>query len=86
MISIYKKYIYQKFFLNFLKVSFVFFVMIIIMNLFEEVKFLKDTDNLFLLPISLTLLNAPSVLFEILPFIILISININSFTKIDLGP
>ena len=73
MISIYKKYIYQKFFVNFLKVSFVFFVMIIIMNLFEEVKFLKDTDNLFLLPISLTLLNAPSVLFEILPFIILIS-------------
>lgn len=44
-----------------------------IMNLFEEMKFLQNSDNLFLLPFFLTLLNAPSVFFEILPFIILIS-------------
>ena len=73
MISVYKKYIYSKYLFNFLKVSSVFFIIIMIMNLFEEIKFLQDSDNLFLLPFFLTLLNAPSVFFEILPFIILIS-------------
>ena len=73
MISVYKKYIYSKYLFNFLKVSSVFFIIIMIMNLFEEIKFLQDSDNLFLLPFFLTLLNAPSVFFEILPIIILIS-------------
>ena len=73
IIQIHKKYIYQKYFYSFLKVSFVFFVMIIIMNLFEEIRFLKDTDNFILLPFFLTLLNTPSIFFEILPFVILIS-------------
>ena len=73
MVSIYKRYLYLKYFYSFLKVSFIFFIMIIIMNLFEEIKFLKDTDNFILLPFSLTLLNAPSIFFEILPFVFLIS-------------
>ncbi len=73
MISTYKKYIYQKYLLSFLKVSSVFFILIIIMNLFEEIRFLNETDNILFLPIFLTLLNAPSIFFEILPFIILIS-------------
>ncbi len=73
MVSIYKKYLYLKYFYSFLKVSFIFFIMIIIMNLFEEIKFLKDSDNFILLPLSLTLLNSPSIFFEILPFVILIS-------------
>ncbi len=73
MISVYKKYIYTKYLLNFLKVSFVFFIMIIIMNLFEEIKFLNNSETFFLLPFFLTLLNAPSIFFEILPFIFLIS-------------
>ena len=73
IMQIHKKYIYQKYLYSFLKVSFVFFVMIIIMNLFEEIRFLKDTDNFILLPFFLTLLNTPSIFFEILPFVILIS-------------
>ena len=73
MISVYKKYIYSKYIINFIKVSSIFFVLIIIMNLFEEIKFLQDSENFFLLPFFLTLLNAPSIFFEILPFIILIS-------------
>ena len=43
------------------------------MNLFEEINFLKDSDNVILLPLYLTILNTPSILFEIFPFIILIS-------------
>ena len=42
------------------------------MNLFEEIGFFKDSDKFILLPIYLTLLNTPSVLFEIFPFIFLI--------------
>ena len=73
MFSTYKKYIYLKYIFNILKVSLVFFVMIIIMNLFEEIKFLNDTSSDVFLPLFLTLLNAPSLFFEIAPFIFLIS-------------
>jgi lipopolysaccharide export system permease protein len=47
--------------------------MIVIMNLFEEIKFLNDTSSDVFLPLFLTLLNAPSLFFEIAPFIFLIS-------------
>lgn len=73
MISTYKKYIYLKYIFNILKVSSIFFVMIIIMNLFEEIKFLNETSSDIFLPLFLTLLNAPSIFFEIAPFIFLIS-------------
>ena len=73
MISTYKKYIYLNYIFNILKVSLVFFVMIVIMNLFEEIKFLNDTNSDVFLPLFLTLLNAPSLFFEIAPFIFLIS-------------
>ena len=73
MISTYKKYIYLNYIFNILKVSLIFFVMIVIMNLFEEIKFLNDTSSDVFLPLFLTLLNAPSLFFEIAPFIFLIS-------------
>ncbi len=73
MIPSYKKYIYVKYFNSLIKVSFVFFSISIIMNLFEEINFLKDSNNVILLPLYLTILNTPSILFEIFPFIILIS-------------
>ena len=73
MISNYKKYIYKIYFYNLLKVSLVFISLSIIMNLFEEIDFLKETDNKVFLPLLLTILNTPSVIFEIFPFIFLIS-------------
>lgn len=73
MIKNYKKNIYNIYFNCLFKVSFVFFTLIIIMNLFEEINFFKETNANIFLPIYLTLLNAPSILFEIFPFIILIS-------------
>ena len=74
MISNYKKNIYRTYFSCLFKISFVFLILIIIMNLFEEINFFKDTSNQsFFLPIYLTFLNAPSILFEIFPFIILLS-------------
>ncbi len=73
MISIHKKYIYSKYLFSFSKVSAVFFILVIIMNLFEEIKFLNETDSSIFLPIFLTLLNAPSIFFEIAPFVFLIT-------------
>ena len=68
----YKKYIFKKFIFSLSKVTVVFTSVIIIMNLFEEISFFKDNDQFILLPIYLTLLNVPSILFEIFPFIFLI--------------
>ena len=73
MIYNYKKYIFKKFLINFAKVTFIFSTVILIMNLFEEISFFKDNEEFLLLPIYLTLLNIPSILFEIFPFIFLIS-------------
>tara|TARA_Y100001958_G_C21198117_1_gene525138 strand:- start:376 stop:1362 length:987 start_codon:yes stop_codon:yes gene_type:complete len=42
------------------------------MNLFEEINFFKDNEEFILMPIYLTLLNIPSILFEIFPFVFLI--------------
>ena len=73
MISIHKKYIYKKFFICFGKVFVVFSSIILVMNMFEEMSFFKNEQNNFFLPVFLTLLNLPSLLFEIFPFIFLIT-------------
>lgn len=73
MISIYQKYIIYSFLKNLFRVSIFFFSLIIILNLFEELSFFKDSDVSFYLPIFITLLNSPSVLFDILPFVFLIT-------------
>ena len=72
MILFYKKNIIYTFLKNIFSVSVVFFSLVIIMNIFEEMSFFKDIDISFIMPIFLTILNAPSVLFEIFPFIFLI--------------
>tara|TARA_B100000945_G_C20355346_1_gene584339 strand:+ start:9 stop:992 length:984 start_codon:yes stop_codon:yes gene_type:complete len=43
------------------------------MNILEEIRFLSDFDTSLYYPLVLTLLNLPSILFEIFPFIFLIS-------------
>ena len=45
----------------------------IILNLFEEIEFLKNTDNTLFLPLTLTALYIPSQIIKLLPFIIFIS-------------
>ena len=73
MISVYTKYIVAKFLKSLCVVSLIFSIIILIMNLFEEVSFFKDTEDSILLPVFLTIINLPSLLFEILPFIFLIT-------------
>ena len=73
IIKIYQNYIVKNYINTLLKITFIFYCLIFIMNIFEEINFFKDTDSNVYMPLILTFLNAPSVLYEIFPFIFLIS-------------
>ena len=73
MITTYKKYLFKKFLKKILLISSIFFVLVLIINLIEESNFLKESETSFATPIILTVLNGPSLLYEMLPFIFLVS-------------
>ena len=73
MLNIHKKYLLKKFSKKIITITGIFFILVVIINLIEEANFLKESDNSFFTPIILTILNAPSLLNEMLPFIFLIS-------------
>ena len=73
MFKVYQKYLIKKFLKKFLNVSIIFFALTIILGILEEISFLKNLEVGFLYPYFLTLLNAPITLFEIFPFIFLLS-------------
>ncbi len=74
MLAIYQKNLVNSFFKSLGIVTLIFFCITIILNIFEEVSFFKNVESVnFTLPIFLTLLNTPSILFDIFPFIFLIS-------------
>ena len=54
-------------------ISLIFFCLGIIMNLFEEINFFKDIDIGISLPMTLSLLYVPSLLYNMFPFIIFLS-------------
>ena len=63
----------KKFLKKIFLISVVFFILVLIINLIEESTFLKESNTNFLTPLLLTFLNAPSLLYEMFPFIFLIS-------------
>ena len=73
MFKIYQIYIISKFLKKFLLISLLFFSLSLILGVFEEISFLKNSNSNILLPYILTFLNAPITLFEIFPFIFLLS-------------
>ena len=73
IINTYKKYILGLFSKTLIEVTLVFFSLILIINLFEEINFLQNEDVSGYYPIFLSLLNTPAIIFDILPFIFLIS-------------
>ncbi len=89
IIKTYQKYIIKNFFTCFAIVLLVFTCLIFILNIFEEVNFLQDKEkNSFYYAVILTLLNIPSLVYEISPFIFLIAaqyfyINIFDNSEID---
>jgi len=71
--KIYKKHIINNFLKLLLIISSIFFILVLLLNLFEELNFFKDTNQSLYYPLLLNILNAPSILVNIFPFIFLIS-------------
>ncbi|MDB4157470.1 LptF/LptG family permease [Candidatus Pelagibacter sp.] len=73
MIKAFEYYLIKLFIKKILNISLIFLSLIFILSIFDEISFFKDLDVSFYFPFFLTLLNVPSTLFEIFPFIFLIS-------------
>ena len=71
--KIYKKYIKNNFIKLLLFTSSIFFILVLLLNLFEELNFFKDINESLYYPLLLNILNSPSILINIFPFIFLIS-------------
>ena len=69
----YQIYLSKIFTSTLLKTFFVFLSLAFILNIFEEINFFKDLKVPISLPIFLTFLNIPSILFDIFPFMFLIT-------------
>ena len=81
-LKVYQKYIINNFLATTIKIFFIFFALTFVLTIFEEISFFKDTEISFFVPLFLTLLSVPSVLYEVIPFIFLIS---TQFFFIKLG-
>ena len=66
-------YILKGFLKSFLIVVAIFYCFGIILNLFEEIEFFKNSDSSFLTPLMLTSIFIPGMIIKLLPFIIFIS-------------
>jgi len=69
--------------ISFFKVFISFFVIILITNILEQVDFFKNINLNFFYLIFLSFLNTPSIIFEILPFIFLLSTQVFFIKLID---
>ena len=72
MIKTYEQYLVKLFLKKVLIVSLIFLSLIFILSIFDEISFFKDLEVNFFFPFLITILNVPSTLFEIFPFIFLI--------------
>ena len=79
----YIKFLINLFTISFFKVFFIFFSIIFITNILEQIEFFKEIEfNLFSIAF-LSFLNSPSIVFEMLPFIYLITTQIFFIELID---
>ena len=79
----YIKFLINLFNISFFKVFISFFVIILITNILEQVEFFKNINLNFFYLIFLSFLNTPSIIFEILPFIFLLSTQVFFINLID---
>lgn len=73
MIKVYQLYLIKSYWKTLCFVSLIFFSLAVILNIFEEVSFFKEVEVNTLYPVFLTLLTAPTVVYETFPFIFFIS-------------
>ena len=73
LLKVYQKYIINEFFFTFLKIIFVFLSLGFIIGFLEELNFFSDVETNYFTIFFLVLLNLPSLIYEIFPFIFLIT-------------
>ena len=73
MIKSLERYLIILFLKKIFTISLIFLSLIFILSIFDEISFFKDLELNFFVPFLITVLNTPSLLFEIFPFIFLIS-------------
>ena len=79
----YIKFLINLFNVSFFKVLSIFFLVILIANILEEIEFFKNVNLNFFFLVFLSFLNSASILFEILPFIFLLSTQVLFIKLID---
>ena len=85
ILKIYQKYLIRELLLKILQVTFIFFVLGFIMGILEELSFFSDLEVNYYYPFFLVLLNLPSLIYELFPFIILLSVQLLMMKIIDNG-
>ncbi len=78
----YQTYLGKLFVDKFIKISLIFFCVVIIINFFEEIRFSEKYNTDLYYTIYLSILNAPSLIFEVLPFVFFVTIK---FFYLDLN-
>ena len=74
MMKQYESYLTKLFLKNILIIIIVFVFLSFFLNIFEEIKYFENKEVDIYYPIILTILNIPSIIFEILPFIFLLGV------------
>ena len=85
IIKIYQKYLIKELFIKIMQVTFVFFILGFIMGILEELSFFSELNVKFYYPFLLVLLNIPSLIYELFPFIVLLSVQLLMIKIIDNG-
>lgn len=73
ILNTYQKFLVGTFFKSFILITIIFLCLGFILGILEEIVFFKELDVGLHYPIFLTLLNIPSIVFDLFPFIFLIS-------------
>jgi lipopolysaccharide export system permease protein len=79
----YIKFLINLFNISLIKVFVIFFIIILITSILEQVEFFKNINLSFFYLVFLSFLNTPAVMFEILPFIFLLSTQVFFIQLID---
>ncbi len=85
VLKIYQRYLIKEFITISLKITFVFLILGLIMGLLEELNFFSDYDVEYFYPIFLVLLNVPTLIYEVFPFIFLLSAQFLFIRLLDNG-
>ena len=70
----YTKFLVSGFIKTFLNIFFIILSLVIILNIIKEIEFFSNIEVNSLYPIYLSLMGSPSIVFEMFPFIFLISV------------